>query len=531
MPSAIKLKLHFTDRVGIVADVSSLLAQHHLSIMAMEVERTEDIADVYLEVENEQHGVSQEDVFEMLSNIADLREIRRIETLPHEEREHRFRVVLDNISEGVFSIDKQGYITTINTVARKLLNCQDVDVLGESLKQLNLPDESLVECLQGKTFDNRKQDLITEYGRFQFFASGRPIGDSSGHIVGAVEIITDMRDIKKLARDLSQPARISFSDFIGKHPTIQQIIAFAQKLAKTDSIVLLRGESGTGKELFAQAIHTESGRIGAFIPINCAALPESLLESELFGYMGGAFTGAKKEGKPGLFELASDGTIFLDEIGEMPLSLQAKMLRLIQERRVRRIGGAKEIPLRTRIITATNKNLEQMVKDKLFREDLYYRINVLPIHLPPLKERAEDIPLLVDHFLFQLASRLNKPLQLVTPEALHKLCQHAWPGNIRELRNVIERAAILCDGSAIGVEHILFSFEVGATRHDISHQTSGEIADRQSLHALLAQYERQLLLRALEASQSIRKTAKILGVSHTTLLNKLKKHQLTLPAK
>lgn len=527
----VKLRLLFTDRIGIVADVAMLLAEHDLNIIGMEVVRKESIADVYLEAEQSEHTLAPEEIFEMLGKIPDLKEIRFIETLPHEARENRSRVMLDNIPEGVLSIDKEGNITTINKVARKMLNCDRHEVMGQNIKTLNLPDYAILECLKGKTFDNVKQDLFTKNGRFQFFASGKPIMDSSHQTIGAVEIMKDMKDIKTLARSLSQPTQVTFSDFIGKHAAVREAIAFAQKIARTDSIVSLRGESGTGKELFARAIHSESDRSGSFVAVNCAALPEALLESELFGYVGGAFTGAKKEGKPGLFEIANNGTIFLDEIGEMPLSLQAKMLRLIQERSVRRIGGTKEIPINTRIITATNKNLEQMMETKLFRRDLYYRINVLPIHLPPLRERVEDISLLAEHFLFQLASRLNKPAPSLTQGASYKLCRHAWPGNIRELRNVIERAAILCDDGQIDADSILFSFELGKNRKGIQSLISDRGANGHSLSTLLDQYERQIITEALKTSKSIRKAAKALGVSHTTLLNKMKKHKVTVETK
>ncbi len=528
MASHLKVKLHFTDRVGIVADVSALLAEQDVSILAMEVERTEDIADVYLEIEHADQRPDREEIFERLGNIPDLRVITCIETLPREEVIYRSRVALDNISEGVFSIDTGGKISTINKMARQVFNCGSHDIIGEDLKKLNLPDTPILECLKGSTFDNVKQDLITAKGRFQFFASGRPIHDSSGHIVGAVEIVKDMKDIKRLARSLSQPSNVTFSDFVGKHPAIRQVIVFAQKIARTDAIVSIRGESGTGKELFAQAIHHESGVSGQFVAINCAALPEALLESELFGYMGGAFTGAKKEGKPGLFEMAHDGTIFLDEIADMPLSLQAKMLRLIQERRVRRIGGTKEIAINCRIITATNKDLEQMVKEKTFREDVYYRINVLPIHLPPLRERTEDIPLLVEHFVFQLDTRLNRPVHAVTARALQKLCQHTWPGNTRELRNVIERAALLSESDQIDENHILFSFEAGPRGNVMKTPELSNTPPLQSLRTLLDQYEKDIISRALHHNDSIRKTAKKLGISHTALLNKLKKHHITV---
>lgn len=384
-----KLKLHFADRLGIVANIAVILAENDFNIFPMEVVRIDSSAYIYIEAEKRDDSSEQADIFELLGRIPDLAEISMIRTLPGEERENRFRVVLDNISDGVISVGNDGKITTINKVAKRILDCENSEVIGSELKDLKFPSEIITECLRGKKFSNVKKTFINDRGRFQFFATGRPIKDSSGRIVGAVEIGKDMREIKILAEEVSRHDHITFSDFMGDSPPVREALSFAQKIAGTGSVVSIRGESGTGKELLARAIHSESGRNGLFIPINCAALPESLLESELFGYTGGAFTGAAKQGKAGLFEAAESGTVFLDEIGEMPPGSQSKILRLIQERKVRRIGGSREIPVNARIITATNKNLEQMINEKLFREDLYYRINVLPIHIPPLRERGE----------------------------------------------------------------------------------------------------------------------------------------------
>jgi len=368
-------------------------------------------------------------------------------------------------------------------------------------------------------------------GRFQYFVTGRPITDSAGRAVGAVEIGKDMQEIRKLAQSLSQPGAATFSDFIGKSPAIMEAISFAKKIAKTDAVVAIRGESGTGKEVFARAVHAESERKGPFIPINCAALPEALLESELFGYVSGAFTGARKEGKPGLFEIASEGSLFLDEIGEMPMSIQAKMLRVIQEKSVRRIGGFNEIPVNARIIIATNRNLEELVKEKRFRPDLYYRINVLPIYLLPLRDRLEDIPLLVDQFLFQLDSKLGKRQQSLAKDALNKLYSHNWPGNVRELKNVIERAAILSDSDQIGPDCIFFHFDARkGGKGEEGFLRCGEVSG-QSLQAVLDAYERRIISETLEKSKSIRQAATKLGISHTTLLSKMKKHEIFLTGK
>ncbi len=525
-----KLRILFADRVGIVADIANRMAELGASILSMEVDVQGDQAIVYLEARHDARAIPPAELLARLKTIPDQLEIAAIQTLPQERRERRFQVVLDSISDGILAVDEDGRVTTINRVAQEILDCDAGEVTGKPLQELKLPDASLSECLDGKTYLNQKRNLITEKGRFQFIATGKLIRDSRERIVGAVEIMKNMKEIKELANAVAQPQQYTFSDMIGQSPAIKAAIAFAQKIAGTDAMVSIRGESGTGKELFASAIHAESGRGGQFVPLNCAALPEQLLESELFGYVGGAFSGARREGKPGLFEVARDGTIFLDEIGEMPLSLQAKMLRVIQEGRVRRIGGTTEVPVNARIITATNKNLERMVEENRFREDLYYRINVFPMHIPPLRERLEDIPLLVEHFLFRFNSRLGKKVQALSGEALGKLTRHNWPGNVRELRNVVERAAILSTSETIGADSILFKSEIGRAMQGIAGPLAGG-QEGDLLPALMDRYEKQLLTAALENSRSIRKVARKLGVSHTTLLNKMKKHDLSLEKK
>lgn len=516
-----KIELVFADRVGIVADVSVTIARHGLNIVSMEVVRRENKAHLYFETEGDLAIATVEDIFAILGETDGLQEVRFITTLPQEERENRFRVVLDNISDGVISIDTEGRITTINAVARKALGVGDRDIIGESVEALNLPDDTLRSCLQGKSVRHAKQALVTDNGRFQYVATFKPIVDRAAQVIGAVQIAKDVKDVRLLARSLSDPGQIGFSDIIGQNEAINHAITFAERIATTNSIVSLRGDSGTGKEIFARAIHTASGRRGPFIAINCAALPDHLLESELFGYMGGAFTGSKREGKAGLFEHAKGGSIFLDEIAEMPLSAQAKILRLIQEKRVRRIGGTKEIAINARIITATNQNLETRVASGQFRQDLYYRINVLPIHIPPLSARKDDIELLVEHFLFRMASRLDQPVRALTVQALEKLLSHDWPGNVRELKNVVERGAILSDGELIGVENILFSHEIPA------RATCGVKVDQAaSLKGLVSDYEKQLVTAALQQHSSIRQTAIALGLSHTALIKKVHKYKL-----
>ncbi len=522
------MELVFKDRIGIVSEISAVIADHGINIVSMEVEQRDDHAHVFLEARNRNRTIEDEQLLTALSNLPDLIRLQYIDIMPQKERENRFRVVLDNISDGVFSIGKDGCLTTINKVARQAIGCENCSVIGRNIKDIELlPDYMILECLEGKGFSRIKKTIVKENDRYQYFATGRPIVDTDGHIIGAVEIAKDMQEIKRLAQFISDPESVSFGDIIGRHPAIMAAIAFAQRTADTDAIISIRGASGTGKELFARAIHMASGRTGSFVPLNCAALPEQLLESELFGYVGGAFTGGRREGRPGLFEYASGGSVFLDEIGEMPLASQAKILRVIQDRRVRRIGGSKEIPIDTRIITATHRPLEQLVERKLFRQDLYYRINVLPIHIPPLCERTEDIPHLAEHFLFQLASKLSKPLQRLSANAIQKLCRHNWPGNVRELKNVIERAAILSEGDVVEVASIILSHDLGCTGlANVGAQACAPAAGSFDLKAAMADHERGLIKQVLKRCRSKREAARSLRISHTALINKVKKYRL-----
>jgi TyrR family helix-turn-helix protein len=521
----IKMELVIKDRVGIVADISAIVAQYNMNIVSMEVEQREGNAHVFMETFKIGDPLDENQLCALLSSIPDLMTLKYIDILPQKERENRFKVVLDNISDGVISIDVKGCITTMNKVARQAANCMDLSVIGLNIREIDLPDYMVLECLEGKKFSHVKKNIISGNERYQYFATGQPIVDAEGHICGAVEIAKDMQEIKRLAQSISNPEAFSFSDIVGQHPAITSAIAFGQRIARSDAIISIRGASGTGKELFARAIHMASGRKGHFVPLNCAALPEQLLESELFGYVGGAFTGGRREGHPGLFEYAQQGTLFLDEIGEMPLTSQAKILRVIQDKRVRRIGGSKGIPVDTCIITATHRNLEQLVEHKLFRSDLYYRINVLPIHIPPLSQRTEDIPLLANHFLFQLSSKLNKPTKALSNQAMEKLCCHSWPGNVRELKNVIERAAILGTEKIIEASAILFSHELGRLGHaSLVAQATDFNSAGSSLKTSVLKYERELINQVMQKCRSKREAARILGISHTALLNKLKRY-------
>lgn len=313
-----------------------------------------------------------------------------------------------------------------------------------------------------------------------------------------------------------------FAAIIGSSPGIVAARDMAGRAARGDSDVLLLGETGTGKEVFARAIHEASRRARApFVVVNCAAVPETLMESEFFGYDDGAFTGAHKNGKPGKFELASGGTIFLDEVGDMPLVLQAKVLRAIQERTIERLGGTREVPVDVRVMAATNKNLKEMVAEKRFREDLYYRLDVITLAIPPLRERPEDIPQLVDYLLRRLNHVCHTSVTGVHPSVMDAFLKYPWPGNVREMENVLERALNLTDGDEVHPEHLAAHI----WRHSQHHWGGRTEGSSENLGHLLANHERELLLSALKACSNNRsRAARLLGISRSGLYKKLARH-------
>ncbi|HGJ67161.1 TPA: sigma-54-dependent Fis family transcriptional regulator [bacterium] len=313
----------------------------------------------------------------------------------------------------------------------------------------------------------------------------------------------------------------NFGEIVGASEKMKSVFERLQKIAKTDSSVMIYGESGTGKEMVARAIHFQSNRHDkAFVRVNCGALAEGVLESELFGHEKGSFTGAVKR-KLGRFELADKGTIFLDEIGEIPLSTQVKLLRILQEREFERVGGEETLTIDVRVIAATNRNLMKLVEEGKFREDLFYRLQVIPMELPPLRERIEDIPMLVEHFLQKKSLQLNKKQPHVSEKALKELIKYSWPGNVRELENVIERAVVLCDDDEIGLS------DLPILLGDQNKTTLSLPREDLTLDNALEDLERQLIGRALEKSKGVKtEAARILGLKTSALYYKLEKYNL-----
>ncbi len=414
MPENLKFQLLCKDRIGIVFDIAQLMTRKGINIVSMEVEQKNGFAKTSIEIEARENSPDKDDLLAVLSTLPGLKSLSELRYLPQERRQQWFKTLFDGMSEGIISVDAGGIINTINSVACRLLGQTYEHIIGHHISELSPKDSILLDCIEKEIPVSRRKCVVTSTGRVEFYGSAKPITDALGHFVGAVLLMKDLKEVKEMVDAVSAPLEVTFDDFIGENLAIKNLIGFAKKIADTGTIVTITGESGTGKELFAKAIHYESGRPGPFIPINCAALPEQLIESELFGYVDGAFTGARRKGKPGLFEAAADGTIFLDEIGEMPLGPQAKILRVLQEGLVRRIGGFEEIPVNARVITATNRDLREMMEEKRLREDLFYRINVLTIQIPPLRERLLDIPLMAVKFLHQFNVKLGRTDQTIS---------------------------------------------------------------------------------------------------------------------
>lgn len=390
-------------------------------------------------------------LLESSSNAIDasIKEARRLleATRREKEKTEQFKTVLNHISEGIIAINSNGEITVFNPAAGRIMGISEKEAIGRSI------DELVPETILNSVIEKNKAELgqVLRIGQAQVLANRVPI-IINNKMVGAVTTIEDITKIQEYEQKIrtkllvkGQVAKYKFSDIIGESDVLLKTKEKAKKYAATNGTVLIIGESGTGKEMFAQSIHLESERRnGPFVAVNCTAIPQNLLESELFGYQGGAFTGARKEGKSGLFTEAHGGTIFLDEIGEMSTELQVALLRVIQEREVRPVGSNKVIPIDVRIIAATNKDLLQEIQKGAFRRDLYYRLNILKLKVPALRERKEDIKLLSRYFVSKISLKYKKVVN-ITEGALDRLQRYSWPGNIRELENIIESLIVLAD--------------------------------------------------------------------------------------
>jgi len=366
--------------------------------------------------------------------------------------------IMDSVADGVFTIDSDLTVTFFNRSAEAISGVKQADALGRKCWDVFQTKNCKEVCVlrpcmeEDRKISHRIMSITRPDGvTASVSVSAAPLKDNKGNIIGGVETLRELSGGEESNRLIGWH---SPQDFCTRDPHLSELVRILPQIAESDAIVLLLGESGTGKELFSRAIHRLSGRSkGPFVAVNCGALPEQLMESELFGYKAGAFTDARKD-KPGRFQLAEGGTLLLDEIGDLPLSLQSKILRVLQERVFEPLGGVESVTADVRVVASTNRDLAAMVEEGTFRRDLYYRLNVVQLVLPPLRERSQDIPLLVEHSLRHRRQLLGKDIRGVTPEVMRLLLRHDYPGNIRELENIIEFACILSPGGLIEPEHL-----------------------------------------------------------------------------
>lgn len=396
----------------------------------------------------------------------------------------------------------------------------------EALKEIQKIDPGMPVVMITAYGNSKIAMQAVREGAYDYFNKPFDVNEIRIVIKRALERHRLQNQIERLETQLLQEYR--FDRIIGTSPKIQEVFALINKVTTNDVTVLIGGESGTGKELVAQAIHYHSYRSKKpFVKVSCVAIPETLLESEMFGHERGAFTGAHQT-KLGKFELAQAGTLFLDEIGDMPLSLQVKLLRVIQERELERIGGTKTIKMDIRLIASTNRNLAEAVKAQTFREDLYFRINVLPIYLPPLRERVDDIPLLVQHFIKYYNQKIGKNVKKVSDEVMKIFMDYPWPGNVRELENVIQRAIILSTGDAITPDILPPNLHVVPLIPELSHITEDfSLPMLERIQIITDKIEERMIRAALvKANLRRQETADLLGISRKSLHNKMQKHDL-----
>lgn len=455
-----------------------------------------------------------------VSRMSHLISSRIKEQILNEELRYKsieLKTIIDAVDEGIIAIDDKKKILCINKRARNILGVGGRNVKGKDLDKL-LPQNSVTEVLRKNEDIENQEEVLNIKGRdFRFLLSAKPIIFNHKK-AGAVATFKDFNELHRSILKINESSNsITFDDILGESPSFVRVKEQANRVAKEDVTVLLIGESGTGKELFARAIHNASQRKNeVFVPINCGAIPDSLIESELFGYERGAFTGANPKGKIGKFEMANKGTIFLDEIGDIPLHMQVKLLRVLQERKIVKVGGLSPIDVDVRVIAATNKNLWKMVKSGEFREDLYYRLNVIPIEIPPLRERPEDILALAKKFLERYSKIYKKDIKSISKKAQKLMLSHSWPGNVRELENLIEYGVIFEKGNSLTDATLL---------KKMPHRLNGKTKSKASLKEMVAEYEKNIIINKLKRHghdlRAKEKVASELGISLPTLYRKL----------
>ena len=438
------------------------------------------------------------------------------------------KLIFDSLYDGILIVDKEGVVRYINPAYTRITKVEEKNIIGRYLSEVR-PGSRLTDVVKDEKMElgaHRKM------GDVEYLVNMVPIYED-GKVIGGISLLNELIDIYKLTEKLNLSkiiiqnlkehvktlgnGKYSFDDIITVDEKSIEVKEFAKRIALADSNVLITGESGTGKELYASAIHNFSARKDfPFIPVNCASFEKNLIESELFGYEEGSFTGAKKNGKTGLFQLAQGGTLFLDEIGELEYGLQGKLLRVLQEKSIRKIGGSKEIPIDVRLICATNKNLEQMIEENTFRRDLYYRIAIMPMSIPPLREKKNDIKAIAEKFLSDLSMKYRKEVRL-NGNALKVLKEYDWPGNIRELKNIIEFTFSMDEGNEIKAEHLPINMKNNINENE----------NILPLSEIVREAEQNYLKKVIEiygdSVEGKKKAAKALNISLATLYNKLER--------
>lgn len=435
--------------------------------------------------------------------------------------------------DGICVFDPQGKGLVINDTAQRITGFTSKEFIGETTKRA-MEKGYLSKSITEDIIATKKTvtEVVSIRG-VEVLATGKPVFDGTGELEYVVVNVRDISELNHLKLDVllsialrrkhehiepqvyaMDVADIHSTDVISASPKMQEVVQLAARVAKVDSSVLILGESGVGKEVVVKLIHENSARATQpFVKINCAAIPRDLLESELFGYEKGAFTGANQHGKAGLFESANGGTVFLDEIGDMPMDLQVKLLRVLQEFEIRRIGGTNDIKIDVRIVSATNKNLQELIAKGDFREDLYYRLNIIPIHIPPLRERPEDIRQLA-HLVLNRTNQKYGLQRYFQPGLIELLHQYEWPGNIREMENMIERLVVTAEQDEISWSSLPFI---------INHP---DLSENYSLKATLEEIEKKIIAEKLQAFHTTRKVAQVLGISQSAVVKKMKKYNL-----
>ncbi|MBI3078264.1 MAG: sigma 54-interacting transcriptional regulator [Deltaproteobacteria bacterium] len=456
------------------------------------------------------------------------------------QRKEGLEAVLDSITrDGLITVDETGQVAVFNRAAEQLTGLTRTEASGLTAEELFtriLGSGSLIKqaLAEGRYGPDEEQEVLSRDGsRRRVAVTASPILEDTGQRAGIMVVLRDIQDLHELREQLID--RFRFHHLIGKSRPMQAVYQLIRQVAGSGVSVLIEGESGTGKELVAHAIHVESARArGPFVPVNCAALPEGLLESELFGHVRGAFTGAHQD-RTGRFDAANGGTIFLDEIGEMSPLIQVKLLRVLQGHEFERVGESKPRRVDVRVLAATNRNLWELVQAGKFRDDLYYRLNVVTIHLPPLRERRDDIPLLLDHFIGKFSRELGKEVRSVSRHALRALMGYDWPGNVRELANVIERAVLLTAGRSIDIEDLALGRDRGRPR--AGGPAAGPMMPTESGAGGRPAPETGLALKDLEQAHIAwvlahtegrrNQAAALLGISLRSLYRKLREYGLS----